>query len=111
MNGVGAPEVLVILIVALLVFGPKSIPDIARTVAKGVRELRRLSTEFQREIHLAEAHEEEARRAASRRVSAAERPAPPGGVPRTLPPPAGAEAGSGNASGADAPSGQDAGDP
>lgn len=62
MGGVGGPEVLVILLVALLVFGPKSIPDVARTIGKGVRELRRLATEFQREVNIAEAEDDERRR-------------------------------------------------
>ncbi len=72
MNGVGGPELLVILVVALLVFGPKSIPEVARTVGRGMRELRRLATEFQREVNLADSHEE------------AERPppAPPEAAPR-----------------------------
>ena len=52
MGSIGGPEVLVILVVALLVFGPKSIPGIARTMAKSMRELRKLTTEFQREINL-----------------------------------------------------------
>jgi sec-independent protein translocase protein TatB len=67
LNGIGGPEVLVILIVALLVFGPKSIPEVARTVGRATRELRRLATEFQREVNLAEAHDEEARRDPVRR--------------------------------------------
>ena len=62
MGGVGGPEVLVILLVALLVFGPKSIPDVARTIGKGVRELRRLATEFQREVNIADAEDDERRR-------------------------------------------------
>jgi sec-independent protein translocase protein TatB len=73
MNGVGGPELLVVLVVALLVFGPKSIPEVARTLGRGMRELRRLATEFQREVNLADAHAEEARRPSIR----PERVAPP----------------------------------
>lgn len=69
MGGVGGPEVFVILVVALLVFGPKSIPGIARGVGKGMRELRRLTTEFQREINLAAAEDDE-RLAGPRRPAA-----------------------------------------
>ncbi|MFN8177335.1 MAG: twin-arginine translocase TatA/TatE family subunit [bacterium] len=59
--GVGGPEVLVILLVALLVFGPKSIPDVARTLAKAMRELRKLSTEFQREMNMLDLDRDEPR--------------------------------------------------
>lgn len=61
MGGVGGPEILVILLVALLVFGPKSIPEVARTIGKGVRELRRLATEFQREVNIADAEDDDRR--------------------------------------------------
>ena len=69
MSGVGGPEVLVILLVALLVFGPRSLPGVARTVGKGMRELRRLTTEFQREVNLADALDEEQRVSGPARVS------------------------------------------
>jgi sec-independent protein translocase protein TatB len=77
--GVGGPEVLVILLVALLVFGPKSIPDVARTLAKGMRELRRLSTEFQREMNMLQLDEDDPRNIRS--------PGPPkrAGEPGVLP--------------------------
>ena len=61
MGGVGGPEILVILLVALLVFGPKSLPEVARTTGKGVRELRRLATEFQREVNIADAEDDDRR--------------------------------------------------
>jgi len=48
--GVGMPELLVILIVALLVLGPKRLPEIARSLGKGMAEFRRASTEFQRTL-------------------------------------------------------------
>jgi sec-independent protein translocase protein TatA len=48
--GIGPPELLVILILALIVFGPKKLPEIGRTVGKGLREFRRAQQEIQGEI-------------------------------------------------------------
>jgi TatA/E family protein of Tat protein translocase len=36
----GPPEILVILVIALLVFGPTRLPEVGRQIGKGVRELR-----------------------------------------------------------------------
>lgn len=55
--GIGGWELLVIFFVVLLVFGPKRIPEVARGLGKGMRELRRISNDFQREINLAELDE------------------------------------------------------
>jgi sec-independent protein translocase protein TatB len=40
MFGIGFPEMIIILIVALVVVGPDKLPDLARSLAKGVNELR-----------------------------------------------------------------------
>jgi sec-independent protein translocase protein TatA len=40
----GAPELLVLFFIVLLLFGPKKIPEIARTLGAAVREFRRAST-------------------------------------------------------------------
>ncbi|MGX9728267.1 MAG: Sec-independent protein translocase protein TatB [Candidatus Electronema sp. VV] len=40
MFGIGLPEMIVILVVALIVVGPDKLPDLARSLAKGVNELR-----------------------------------------------------------------------
>jgi len=62
MFGIGMPELMLIFVLALLVFGPKELPKIARTVGKAMGELRRASDELrdgiQREIDLAEREEQ-----------------------------------------------------
>ncbi|MCA9541301.1 MAG: twin-arginine translocase TatA/TatE family subunit, partial [Myxococcales bacterium] len=44
--GIGFSEVLIILVVLLLVVGPGKLPDIARTLGKGVRAARRAGQEL-----------------------------------------------------------------
>ena len=44
--GGGFQELLVILVVALLVVGPKRLPEVARALARALRELRRAQNEF-----------------------------------------------------------------
>jgi len=41
MFGIGMPELLVIAVVALIVVGPKKLPEIARTLGKGLSEFRK----------------------------------------------------------------------
>jgi Tat protein translocase TatB subunit len=50
MFNVGSPELVVILMVALIVLGPQRLPEVARQVGKAMGELRRLSTGFQAEL-------------------------------------------------------------
>lgn len=50
MPSLGAPEIMVILVVALLVFGPKRLPEVGRQVAKGFRELRRVQDSIRDEL-------------------------------------------------------------
>jgi sec-independent protein translocase protein TatB len=47
---VGTPEMLVILVVALLVLGPNKLPEVARQVGRAVGEIRRLGAGFQAEM-------------------------------------------------------------
>jgi len=45
MFGIGSTELLVILVVALIVIGPSKLPDIMRTLGKGMAEFRRMSND------------------------------------------------------------------
>jgi sec-independent protein translocase protein TatA len=50
MPSLGPAEILVILVVALLVFGPNKMPDIARQVGRGMREFKRVQQHLKSEL-------------------------------------------------------------
>lgn len=84
MFGIGVPELLVILVVALIVLGPKRLPDVAKALGKGLAEFRRATAGLTDELREAQTMiEREAREAdrAARQQPAAQPPphtAPPG---------------------------------
>jgi sec-independent protein translocase protein TatA len=49
----GAPEILLILVVALLVFGPQKLPEIGRQVGGAMRELKKMQDSVKSELHTA----------------------------------------------------------
>lgn len=61
MFGIGTTEIVVILVVALLVLGPKKLPEIARSLGKTLAEFRRVSTDVKRTIEMEVDREEETR--------------------------------------------------
>ncbi len=62
MFGIGSTEILVIIVVALVVLGPKSLPGIAKTLGKVMGEFRRVTTEFQRTMNAEVAQDEHEKR-------------------------------------------------
>ena len=50
MPSLGPAEILVVLVIALLVFGPNKMPDIARQVGKGMREFKRVQQHLKSEL-------------------------------------------------------------
>ena len=50
MFGIGGSEIFFIIIIALMLFGSKNIPDIARTLGKGFAQLRNATNEIKSEI-------------------------------------------------------------
>ncbi|MDQ4149939.1 MAG: twin-arginine translocase TatA/TatE family subunit [Actinomycetota bacterium] len=50
MGNFGPGEMLMIAVVALLLFGPRRLPEIARSVGKAVREFKKATSEFSQEL-------------------------------------------------------------
>lgn len=44
-GGLGAPEILIILAIALIVLGPKKLPEVGRSVGRGMREFKNAVTD------------------------------------------------------------------
>jgi TatA/E family protein of Tat protein translocase len=52
MFGIGMPEMLVILALALIVIGPKKLPDLAKSLGRAMREFKKATSEFKETIQL-----------------------------------------------------------
>jgi len=76
MFGIGPSELIIILVIALLVLGPKRLPELAAGLGKGLAEFRRATADINAEL-------DEARRTIEEQTREAAKPAPPGRVSRT----------------------------
>jgi sec-independent protein translocase protein TatA len=50
MFGLGFPELLLIFVIALVVFGPKKLPEMGRSIGRALAEFKKASEEFQESI-------------------------------------------------------------
>ena len=50
MGPIGMPELIMIFILVLLLFGPKKLPELARGVGKAMGEFKKARDEFEREL-------------------------------------------------------------
>lgn len=49
-GNIGFPELLVIMAIALLIFGPKKLPEVGKSLGKALREFRRTTDEIKEKI-------------------------------------------------------------
>ena len=52
MFGIGMPEMILILAIALIVIGPKKLPDLAKSLGRAMREFKKATNEFKETIQL-----------------------------------------------------------
>lgn len=50
MFGIGMPELILILAIALIVLGPKKLPDLAKSMGRAMREFKKATSEFKESI-------------------------------------------------------------
>lgn len=79
MFGIGMSELIVILVIALIVLGPKRLPEMAKALGRGLAEFRKATSDLTEELT-------SARRSIEEEVRNVERQAKQGTAPKPAPP-------------------------
>jgi len=87
MGPIGMPELIVILVIALIIFGPRKLPELGRSLGKSIAEFKRASNDLKHTL------EEEIRLEETKNAARQTPPAHDGAAP-SAPPPAQPPAGS-----------------
>jgi sec-independent protein translocase protein TatA len=82
MGSIGMPEMLVILVIALIIFGPRKLPELGKSLGKSLAEFKRASNELKSTL------EEEIRIEEQQNVKRAAPPLPPSATASPSPTPA-----------------------
>jgi TatA/E family protein of Tat protein translocase len=104
MGPIGMPELIIILVIALIIFGPRKLPELGKSLGRSLNEFKKASTDLQNTLEQEIKLEEEKEQAEKSRARAAETSghgtdAAAGAVPRTTDSPAADEPVSQNADG------------
>ncbi len=76
MFGIGMPELVVIMVVALIVLGPKRLPEAAKGLGRALREFRHATSNLTEELNDAQIMLDEETRKAQRALHAKPKPKP-----------------------------------
>lgn len=86
MGPIGMPELVIILVIALIVFGPRKLPELGRSLGRSLGEFKRASNELRNtldeEIRVEEQRNAERQRAETERRPEQQRAEDEPGVPR-----------------------------
>ncbi|MEI6667117.1 MAG: TatA/E family twin arginine-targeting protein translocase [Acidobacteriota bacterium] len=83
MGPIGMPELVVILVIALIIFGPRKLPELGRSLGKSIAEFKRASNELKNTLEEEIRVEERKVPPPAAQVVVEHPPAPPASTPPT----------------------------
>lgn len=76
-GSIGMPELVVIFVIALIIFGPRKLPELGKSLGRSINEFKRASNELKSTLEEEVRLDEQRTRTASTATTAAAQPAPP----------------------------------